>query len=470
MRIAICGISVENGSFSPLRTKLDDFILSRGEELLQSGRYPFLSELDAEFVPLFWARAWPGGEIESEVYQALKAELLDRLAACGKVDGVYLDLHGAMKAVGLEDAEADLARAVRKIVGPDVFISASMDLHGNITHDYVAQIDMLSAYRTAPHRDMLETRHKACRMLVDALKSGRRPHVLCKPVPVLLPGERTRTDMEPGRRIWATLPEIEQRSGSVDVSLFVGFAWVDEPRSHAAAVVSGFDNSAMAAAAEQIANLYWDARHDFNYGVESGSIDECINWAINAPESTIFISDSGDNPTAGAVGDIPLFVERLLAHPVPSAIVASLPDGETVAQCKAAGVGATVNVRLGGKLDTIHGSPLAVTGIVHTIVEGDLEAGVQVVLRCGTVDVVVTERRKPFTEVADFEAVGVNPLDYKIVVVKLGYLFPDLLRVAPRALMALSPGASDLALERLPFYRIERPMFPMGLRTSTVND
>lgn len=462
MRIAICGISVENGSFSPLRTTMDDFVVLRGEELLQSDRYPFLSELQAEFVPVFFARAWPGGEIEPSVYQALKAELLQRLAACGAVDGVYLDLHGAMKAAEMEDAEADLAHAVRQIVGPDALISASMDLHGNISHDYVAQIDMLSAYRTAPHRDMLETRHKACRMLVDMLQQGQRPKVICQPIPVLLPGERTRTDMEPGHSIWAALPAIEANPGILDASLFVGFAWVDEPRSHAAAVITGFDRSAMQQAAAQIAELYWNARHDFNYGVEAGSIDECIEWVIVAPESTVFISDSGDNPTAGAPGDIPLFVERLLAHPVPSAVVASIPDAETVAQCKSAGVGTSVTVQLGGKLDTIHASPLAVHGIVHALISGDPEAGDQVILRLGKIDVVVTEKRKPYTEVADFAAVGLNPLDYKIVVVKLGYLFPDLLRVAPKALMALSPGASDLALERLPFHRIERPMFPMG--------
>ncbi len=472
MRIAIGGISVENGSFSPLRSTLDDFVLLRGQALLTSDRYPFLGEFQVEFIPTLMARAWPGGELEPATYQALKTALLDQVVNALPLDGVYLDLHGAMKVAAMEDAEADLARAIRALVGPDTLIAASMDLHGNISHDFVAQLNMLSAYRTAPHRDMLETRHKACRMLVDALQSGRRPHVLCQPIPVLLPGERTRTDMEPGRRLWAALPALEQNAGILDASLFVGFAWVDEPRAHAAAVVSGYDRRAMEAVTATIAQSYWDARHEFHYGVEAGSIDDCIQWAIAAPESTVFISDSGDNPTAGAVGDIPLFVERLLAQPVPSALVAAIPDAETVAQCKAAGVGATVEVRLGGKLDTIHAAPLPVRGVVHAFRPGAPDAGDQVILRIGTldatvdvlgatVDVIVTTRRKAFTEIADFEKVGIDPLAYKIVVVKLGYLFPDLLRVAPRALMALSPGASDLALERLPFYQIERPMFPI---------
>ena len=471
MRIAFGGISVENGSFSPLHTKLEDFVVLRGQELLASERYPFLPDIEAEFLPTLFASAWPGGEMEREAYQVLKDDLLERLVGYGLVDGVYLDLHGAMKVVGMEDAEADLAQAVRAVVGPDALISASMDLHGNISDAYIAQIDMLSAYRTAPHRDMLETRTKACRMLVDALQAGERPYIVSKSVAVLLPGERTRTDMAPGDRLWASLAEIEKSPAILDASLFVGFAWVDEARAHAAAVVTGLASDAATVEREctKLAQAYWEARTEFGYGVEVGSIDGCIALAAAATESTVFISDSGDNPTAGAAGDIPLFVERLLAHrdssteaaSAPRAVVAAIPDAETVERCRKAGIGARVEVELGGKLDTIHGSPLQAVGTVQTIVAGTEGAGDQVVLQVENVKIVVTERRKPFTTVADFEQVGIDPLAHKIVVVKLGYLFPDLLRVAPRALMALSPGASDLDLARLPYQQIKRPMWPI---------
>ena len=129
MRIAIVGISVENGSFSPIRTNIEDFVLLRGQELIDSDRYPFLHELEAEFVPAFFARAWPGGEIEPAVYQALKSELLERLAACGAVDGVYLDLHGAMKAAEMEDTEADLTKALSLPAWTCTAISATTMLH-----------------------------------------------------------------------------------------------------------------------------------------------------------------------------------------------------------------------------------------------------------------------------------------------------------------------------------------------------
>jgi microcystin degradation protein MlrC len=149
MRIAFGGISIENSNFSNLPTVLSDFTIWRGEEMLTCGRYPFLAALNAAFMPTLFAGALPGGALEATAYQTLKDELLSRLRAALPVDGVYLDLHGAMFVEGMEDAEADLAAAVRAVVGPQALIAASMDLHGNISHHYVAQIDMLTATKLA---------------------------------------------------------------------------------------------------------------------------------------------------------------------------------------------------------------------------------------------------------------------------------------------------------------------------------
>jgi microcystin degradation protein MlrC len=461
MRIAIGGISNENSNFSPIPNRLSDFTVLTDGDLLASTRYPFLGQFaDVTFVPTLFASSLPGGLIEAELYQQFKAGILTRLQAALPLDGVYLDLHGAMMVEGMEDAEADLATAVRQLVGPDAIIAASMDLHGNLSHAYVAQIDLITAYRTAPHRDTLETRQRACELLVQALRTGIRPQIALTPIPVLLAGEHTRTDVEPGATLWASLPAIDRVPGVLHAALFVGFAWVDEARAHAAAVISGTDAQVIRREADKLALAYWNARHQFGFGdTPSGTIDECIAAALAAPEAPVFISDSGDNVTAGAVGDIPLFLERLLAHNVPSAVVA-LCDAGAVALCQQAGVGATVETTLGGKLDTFHGRPLPVRGTVVNLVDDDGD-GAQVVLRVENVTVIVTAQRCGFTTVANFTQAGVDPLAHKIVVVKLGYLFPDLIRVAPKALLALSPGASDLDLARLPYRRIQRPMYPV---------
>lgn len=461
MRIAIAGISNENSNFSPIPNHLADFSVLTDDALLTADRYPFLRALTAvTFIPTLFAGSLPGGPIAADTYHTLKGSMLSRLQAAGPVDGVYLDLHGAMYVEGLRDAEADLAGSIRQIVGPDVLIAASMDLHGNIAQQYVEQVDIITAYRTAPHRDTRETRQRACELLVEALQSGIRPQIALTPIPVLLAGEMTRTDMEPGATLWGLLPGVDQAPGVLHAALFVGFAWVDEERAHAAAVVTGTDGAVIRQQADQLAQAYWDARHAFHFGTPAGSIDECIAAALATPAAPVFLSDSGDNVTAGAVGDIPLVLERLLAHQVPSALVAGLCDAAAVTQCQAAGVGATVNTTLGGKLDTIHGKPLPVEANVLKLIAAD-EGGAQAVIQVDGVTVIVTSQRQGFTTVADFTRAGVDPLDYKIVVVKLGYLFPELIAIAPKALMALSPGASDLDLARLPYQRIARPMFPV---------
>ncbi|CAN5760877.1 M81 family metallopeptidase [soil metagenome] len=461
MRIAFGGISIEATNFSPVPSTLSDFVVYRGEALLTSDRYPFLQEFQAEFVPTLFAQALPGGAVDAHTYQTLKHDLLARLTTIGPVDGFYLDLHGAMMVDGMDDAEADLAADIRAIVGPQARIAASMDLHGNISQTYVASIDMLTAYRTAPHRDTMETRQKACRMLVDAIANNTHSQIACVPIPVLLSGESTRTDREPGRGLWAALPEIDKIPGVLDASLFVGFAWVDEPRAHAAAVITGTDLTVIQREAHKLAHAYWAARHEFKFGTPVGSLDQCIQWALATDETCVFISDSGDNTTAGAVGDIPLCLARLLTDNVPSAVVAGITDAAAVVACAQAGVGATLALSLGGKLDTAHGQPLSVHGQVISLFDGGREKDRQAVFQVANVKVILTERRSAFTQVSDFTQVGVDPLAHKIVVVKLGYLFPDLLRIAPLAYMALTPGAADQDLARLPYRRIQRPMYPL---------
>jgi microcystin degradation protein MlrC len=456
MRIAIAGISTESCTFSPLLTRREDFTLHQGTAFLN--RYPFLNEFDAEFVPLMWARALPGGSVESGTYRQIRDEFITLLHQNGPFDGVYLDLHGAMNAEGMDDAEGDWIGAVRQTVGGDCLISASFDLHGNISRRVVEQIDMLSAYRTAPHVDTVETRQKALSMLIHCLKQRVRPMRAWVQIPVVLPGERTSTEWEPGASVYASLSESDPLAGVLDASLLVGYVWADEPRASATAIVTGTNADVIRREAVRIARRYWDARTQFDFGVPTGSIDECITRALEAPESCVFISDSGDNPTAGGAGDVPLFLGRLIERNVPSAVVASIGDAAAVAACEAAGIGAEVRLSLGGKLDPRTSAPLPVTGRVINIVPSQ---NTEVVVQIGGVKAIVTHRRRPYHFIADFQRLGIEPLEHKIVVVKIGYLEPDLKRTAPRALLALSPGAVDQAIERLPFRRIQRPKYPL---------
>jgi microcystin degradation protein MlrC len=273
-----------------------------------------------------------------------------------------------------------------------------------------------------------------------------------------MPGEKTSTEWEPGAGVYASLAESDPIPGVLDASLLVGYVWADEPRASATAIVTGTDRETITREAARIAARYWDARADFNFGARAGSIDECIRWALEAPEACVFISDSGDNPTAGGAGDVPLFLGRLLARNVESAVVASIADVEAVAICQSAGISAEVDLSLGGKLDPHTSKPLPVHGRVLHIEPGE---NTEVVVQIGGVKAILTQRRRPYHFIADFQRLGIEPLQHKIVVVKIGYLEPDLKRAAPLALLALSPGAVDQAIERLPFQRIQRPIYPL---------
>ena len=196
---------------------------------------------------------------------------------------------------------------------------------------------------------------------------------------------------------------------------------------------------------------------------------QAIERALDAPESTVFLSDSGDNPTAGTPGDATYFLSRLLDLGVPDAVFASIPDAQAAAACFEAGEGAEVRLSLGAKMDRIHGDPVQVTGTVEHLYDpssvqegpaGVREAAMATV-RVDGVRIIVTDLRKAFMVMADFAKAGLDPLAHKIVVVKLGYLMPELRDAAPREILALSPGYADMDLTRLPYRYVTRPVFPL---------
>jgi microcystin degradation protein MlrC len=469
-RIGIGGIAIESSTFSPLPSRKEDFTILRGVEM--ASRYPFMpawdfrGRTDIQWLPCLQAKAIPGGPVVRDSYADMKHELLERIRAVLPLDGFYLDIHGAMNVLGIDDAEADLAAAIRDLVGAGCLISAGMDLHGNVSERLVELVDMFTAYRLAPHDDVLQTREKACAMLIDCLDKQIRPLRGWVRIPVILPGERTSTLVEPGKSVYANLQESDMVPGILDASLWVGYVWADEPRSSASVVVTGTDPASVRHEAEKIARRYWDTRKEFAFVVRAGSADWCIEQAIAIPGNAVVISDSGDNPTAGGAGDIPYFISRLLAQEVfasgqLSAIYAGISDPLAVTACFAAGVGQDVEVSLGGKLDPVHAQPLPVRGTVAALLSDDPVGGRIAVLRAGGVQIILTSRRKPYHYLQDFTNLGLDPATHKITVVKIGYLEPELRQIARHALLALTPGAVNQDIPALNYQRVIRPIYPL---------
>ena len=460
MRIAIGGIQTECSTYSRIRTHAEDFRVLRGAQIPKDGYFEFTREFAVDFAPVFFARAVPGGPIDGEAYRQFKAEFVERLAAAGRVDGLYLAMHGAMFVEGMEDAEGDWIEAARATVGRDCLISASYDLHGNLSRRVIDRLDMLTAYRTAPHIDVEATMRKALTMLVDCLAGQTRPAMAWLPIPVLMPGERSSTEDEPAKSLYGELPRGDAREGVLDASLLVGYVWADEPRATASAVVTGFDKGVLEEEALRLGRAYWDAREQFSFGVKVGTLRECIDWAQAANTQPVILADSGDNPTGGGVGDRAEVLDLLLAAQFEGALIAGIADPPATLACFAAGVGQTISLSIGAALDPLGSVPVRCRAKVVRVVEEEA------VVEIEGITLVLTARRRPFHELRDFERLGLDPQAVKLLVVKSGYLSPELAPLANPNLMALSEGAINQDIEGLPKNRRRPPTYPFD-RTFT---
>ncbi|QND45786.1 M81 family metallopeptidase (plasmid) [Rhizobium lusitanum] len=460
MRIAVGGIHTECSTYNPVLAEEKDFRIIRGEALTAAAYFAFLKDYDAEFLPTIHARAIAGGPIARHTYEAFKAEFLERLKPLLPLDGLYIAMHGAMYVEGMEDAEGDWIAAARAVVGDDCLLSASYDLHGNVTQRIIDALDMYSTYRTAPHIDVEETMRRAVKMLTESLKTGVKPILLWAPIPVVLPGERTSTVDEPAKSLYDLLPGIDAIDGVWDASLMVGYVWADEPRATAAAIMTGTDRAVLEREAKRLAQAYWDVRKDFVFGCETGSIEECVAKAIASPTAPVVLAESGDNPTGGGVGDRADVLTELIAKGASGVVFAGVADKAATEACYTTGIGAKLDLTVGASLDTKGSKPVRAEFTVKFLLQTDDAADRQAVVSIGGIDLVLSAKRRPYHNIADFTRLGLDPHNAKIIVVKSGYLSPELAPIANPNLMALSPGVVDQFVERLPRLRKQKPTYP----------
>ena len=511
-RIGIAGIAIESSTFTPYCSGEADFEVRRGTADILD-RYPFFTGAHdpgsapgppsssgavaapapaggtvpsassqalrqaAEYVGVLHARALPGGQLDRDTYEGWKAEIVAGLSAAtefGPLDGFFFDIHGAMSVVGLDDAEGDLITAIRSAIGPDTVVGTAMDLHGNVSETLFEACDLLTCYRHAPHIDAWETRERGLRDLVDAAATvaagGPRPHKALVHLPILLPGEKTSTRIEPAKSLYERIPDLTAREGVTDVSYWIGFAWADQPRCKAAIVAFGDEAEAVEAAALKLATAVWDKRHDFEFVAPTGTFDECLEQAVTSEKRPFWISDSGDNPGAGGADDTTHALARLLARPEihggqVSALMVSLVDPESADAATTLGVGGRGEFTVGGRIDARDPGPVALRAEVTAldeapntgrsaalrVLDGDRETGLTVV---------VTGRRSQWATRSMFARLGLSMTGFDVVTVKMGYLEPEQYEAAAGWLLALTPGGVDQDLLRLGHSRIDRPMIP----------
>lgn len=477
MRVLVGSVAHESNTFTPLPTRWEDFQVAYGADALAADRGSLAGIVSTlrgrglDLAPTICAHALPGGVVERRAFERLRAGLLAEAKA---VDAVCLFLHGAMRAEGEDYADTALLAAVRECVGPGVPIAVALDMHGNITAGMVAAADALVTYRTAPHIDTVETGRRAADLLLWMLDTGRRPAMGYVKAPILMPGEMAQTAFEPMKSLMRLCEEAEQLPHMLSASIAKVHCWADvEDQGIAAVAVTDGDAALAQAEARRLAAAVWERRAQFRATVETYQVDEAIDVAMGAAQASVFVSDSGDNPGAGGTTDVVYLLERLLAKGAAPAAVAAIWDAEAVSYCAQAGVGSSVRLAIGGKVDTWHGSPLLVDGRVRALSDGEWyeggkrcaenrrQMGRLAVLAVRGVDVVLSEHRVSIYNPEQMRCLGLEPLAYKVVVIKRGYLEPLFQAIAPRAILALSPGATNCDVTRLPYHRVRRPIYPL---------
>jgi microcystin degradation protein MlrC len=471
-RIAIAGLGIESSTFSPAQTTEEAFHAQQGMEIM--AHYPFLkpesrNRLRAKWFPALRGKSLPGGIVTRNAYESLMKKMLDQLKKNLPYDGLFFDIHGAMSVVGLDDPEGDMITRIREVVGKETLISTSMDLHGNVSKRLAHQSDLITCYRMAPHEDAIISKQRALENLLNRLENGKGkpPYKAWIAVPILLPGEKTSTRIEPGKSLYAKVPEAEAKAGIIDAAIWMGYPWADEPRNHGVVMVTGDDHKAVVENAEHLAQYYWKVRNEFVFVAPTTSFEESMALALKSKNKPFIISDMGDNPTAGGAGDVTWTLKEILNIPVfqsttgPELIYTSIPGPDFITKALEAGEGAVVTGSVGAMEDDRYSGPIVLTAKILAIRKGDVHAAVEVVAQVGSVKVIVTQKRKPYHYEKDFTQLGLKPRNTDILVVKIGYLVPELYDMRGGWTMALTPGGVDQNLQRLEYRRINRPMFPL---------
>lgn len=479
-RIFVTGISQESNSFNPLKSTYQDFVIIKGADFREMPGPKALIDAGYEVVESIWARAVPGGSLKFEDFMRLVDEMLEPLIndPLG-FDGVFLPLHGALDVEHIGSGEAYVVARIREYVGPHVPMATALDMHANNTYTLAKLCNIVYGYRTAPHIDVPETHMRTAALLIRAIEESVLPHTKILRIPYLMPGENFMTASGLGQEVIAMLPRIEAADGVWCSSYFVGMTWVDCPQNGAAIVVSGLgDLDAGMERAEAIAKFVWENREEFKY--QGNALDPLPGIEFvkkHQGNGLVIISDSADNITAGGAGDNAYVLKLFLENNIQKALFCCIVDPVTVANCSKYQVGDVLDLEIGGAFDpnstkvklkaaTIKALTLPVANDNPRTLADDLPRSV--VLSYQGIDVLLFDKRKPVFSEATLNENGLTRHDYQVLVVKQGYLEPEFNQAAAQQALLYTTGNVDQRVERLPFKKLRRPMYPVD-EASTIS-
>jgi microcystin degradation protein MlrC len=481
-RIAYARIAQETNALSPVSTTLRDFEGSHyleGDALLRAttagpevpGFFKraelagFMAAVRArkaeiEPVPILSAWAASGGPLAKDCFEALEARLVEGLQRAGRVDGMYLCLHGAMGARGIADPETRLVRSVRSVIG-NVPLVVSHDLHGNVTQARVAAVDALVAYQTNPHRDHARIGKKAGAIAIGTVLGELKPTLAWRSLPMILGGGKTIDFLQPMRAVFRRMRQAERAGEALATSTFMVHPWNDSPSlGWSTLVVTDGDTAAADRLADELAEMCWQRRHEqppqFPNASEAIASARAARWRRKL--GCVTMADASDVVTAGAAGDSTHLLRALLEEGSGLKTFAAVRDPRAIETLWPMREGDVVALAIGGTLDPESSSPLPVRGAIVSKHERH-GFGRTIVLAVEHLRIVITEGPSMVMRPSFYTEVGLDPFKADIVMVK--NFFPFLMFFLPynrKTIFVRTRGTTDFdAAYRLPF---DGPMHP----------
>jgi len=485
MRLIAGGIMHETHTFSVEPTNAATLPIVRGDECWRyagtnhslGGTIDECRARGIDLVPTMLVDVVSTGTADRGSFEEIVGELIRRIGAALPADGVVLNLHGAMVAEGFPDAEAEIVRRVRVLVGEQTPIAVTLDFHGNIGQGMVDAADIVTTYDTYPHIDAGARAREAVSLLVRTISGEIRPTMeLVKP-PLLPVPQAQFTAKPPFKTLFDRAFEMEENGEALTVTIAAGFPYADVPDAGVSFLVTTDGDSARAhLLATELAELAWSLRDQMI--IRNTPPADAVAEAIAYPEGPVMLVDVGDNIGGGTPGDGTVLLAELIRQGAMNATMI-VNDPESVQAAFAAGVRNTVDLRVGGKTDRLHGDPVNVSGYVkficdgHWVHEGPENAGVPVnmgptaVVVCEGVNLVLTSVKAMPGDQQQLKSVGIDPLSQKMIVVKAavrwrGGFGP----IAKHAIHVDTPGLGSVDLSRFTYHAIRRPIFPLDLETS----
>lgn len=477
MKVLMGHFTIESNEHVEGLSELDSFNLKFGENLISAMYVGDIFKANGiEIIPAIFANGHTGRVLSKEAY----AYIHDKMVRAVKenlpdLDGIYLFLHGASKVEDLPEGsgERQLLRDIRKITGPYLPICVVMDPHGNLTEEYVSMMTIGRCYRESPHTDMVETHRKVAEMMVDLLKNKKSLVAQYRKLPFVLGGEKSVSTDEPMVSINKKLDEIEQDERILSASFHVGYLRHDNYAAGSGLVVVPSDMKYKDYAQEVLDELYEfcvSKYSEFHYHGNALEVEETIKQSIESNYKHIVVTDSGDNATSGAMGNNTFLLNEYLSledYNNKKILFAAITDDKLFHEIKDIEHQDYFDVELGtGKDELTKKLPLTVKiinkGSLQQIFGDTDKFGDTITLRVKgkPIDIVVIDQSVSFAEMHQFEAANIDLKEYNIVVVKQGYIFPELKEYCDYSIMALTDGPTNQKTEKIVFKQIMRPMLP----------